>query len=65
MIALRYGPLSFRDSCCLLSGSLAQLIEDNKEGDVAQTLPLMAQLHPYRQVGLTCCCGRCPSPTMT
>ena len=65
MIALRYGPLSFRDSCRLLSGSLAQLIEDNKEDDLARTFPLMAQLHPYRQVGLDRYCGRCPSPTMT
>ena len=60
MIALRYGPLSFRDSCCLLSGSLVQLIEDNKEGHLAKTFPLMAQLHPYRKGGLACYCGRCP-----
>ena len=28
------------------------LIEDTKEGNLAQTFPLMADRHPYRQVGL-------------
>ena len=64
MFGLSYGPLSFRDSCCLLSGSLAQLIED-KEGDLSQTFPLMAERHPYRQVGLDLLLRKMPFPTMT
>ena len=62
MFALRYGPLSFRDACCLLSGSLAQLVEDKKEGDLSKTFPLMAQLHPYRQVGLDLLLRKMPFP---
>ena len=62
MIALRYGPISFRDSCCHLSGSLAQLIEGTKEGDLAQTFPLMAERHPYRQVGLDLLLRKMPFP---
>ena len=62
MIALRYGPLSFRDSCCLLSGRLAQPIEDKKEGNLAQTFLLMAERHPYRQVGLDLLLRKMPFP---
>ena len=59
---MRYGLLSFRDSCCLLSGGLPQLIEDNQEGSMAQIFPLMAERHPYRQVGLDMLLRKMPFP---
>jgi hypothetical protein len=54
MISLKFGPLAFRDSLCLLSGSLSQLIDDFRVGvtDLAAAFPRMAESHPYRHVGL-------------
>ena len=64
MMALRFGPLSFRDSCCLLSDSLAKLIEDKREGvaDLRLAFPMTAMHHPYRHVGLDTLLRKMPFP---
>ena len=62
MLALRYGPLSFRDSLCLISGSLGKLVEDFS-ADGTQVFQNMATRHPYRHVGSTLYGGKCLFPT--
>ena len=64
MISLKFGPLAFRDSLCLLSGSLSQLIDDFRVGvtDLAAAFPRMAERHPYRHVGLDLLLRKMPFP---
>ena len=64
MIALRYGPLSFRDSLCLIQGSLGKLIDDFQAGvsDLAKVFHNMATRHPYRHVGLDLLLRKMPFP---
>ena len=48
-IALSWGNLQFRDSMCLMSGSLSKLIEDSRKGaaDLEELFPTMRQYHPF------------------
>jgi hypothetical protein len=61
MLALKYGPLSFRDSLCLIQGSLGKLIEDFS-ADGTQVFQNMATRHPYRHVGLDLLLRKMPFP---
>ena len=48
--------LQFRDSMCLLTGSLAKLMHDTRKSSGLEAFPLMAERHPYRgNLDLLCC----------
>jgi hypothetical protein len=48
--------LQFRDSMCLLTGSLAKLMADTRKSSGLEAFPLMAERHPYRgNLDLLCC----------